>query len=83
MKFGTVHKTVAGAVAFILIGSIINDYGSFLLKRIRFTEVEIVISSPQEFSDSAAQTRTARNAEIAVPLTKDTPPNLCRRVAAN
>ena len=72
MKFGTVHKTVAGAVVFILIG-LITTFWFIFAKEDSVTEVEIVISSPKEFSDSAAQTRASRNAENAVPLPEDTP----------
>ena len=72
MKFGTVYKTVAGAVAFILIGLITTLWFLFA-KEDSVTEVEIVISPPNEFSDSAAQTPAARNAENAVHLPEDTP----------
>lgn len=72
MKFGTLHKAVAGIAALILLG-FITTLWFISVKEDSVAEVEIVISSPKEFSDSAAQTRTARKTEIAVPLPADTP----------
>jgi len=72
MKFGTLHKTVAGAVALISVGTIITLW-FISAEEDTDREVEIVISSPKEFSGSAAQTRVARKAEIAVPLPEGTP----------
>ncbi len=72
MKFGTLHKTVTGAAALILVGTIITLW-FISAEEDSDREVEIVISSPTEFSELAAHTSTARKAEIAVPLPEDTP----------
>lgn len=72
MKFGTHHKIITGAVAIILVGFIITRW-VISVKEDSVTEVEIVISSPRGISDSAAQTRAARNAEIDSTLPEDTP----------
>ena len=70
MKLGTVHKTIGGAVAIILVGFIIALW--FISdKADSVPEVEIVISSPKEFSDSAAQRRATRKAEIAAAIPDD------------
>lgn len=72
MKLGTVHKIIGGAVAIILLAFIITLW-FISAKEDSAPEVEIVISSPKEFSDSAAQTRAARKADISVPLPEDQP----------
>ena len=72
MKFGTVHKIIAGTAAIILAGFIITLW-FISAKEDSVTEVEIVISSPNEFSGSDAQTRAARKAEIDIHLPEDTP----------
>ena len=72
MKFGTLHKTVAGIAALILVG-FITTLWFISVKEDSVAEVEIVISSPKEFSDSVGQKRAARKTEIAVPLPADTP----------
>ena len=72
MKFGTLHKIITGAAAVILVGTIITLW-FISAKEDSNREVEIVISSPKEFSGSAAQTPAARNAEIDSTLPEDTP----------
>ena len=72
MKFGTVHKIIAVAVAIILLAFIITLW-FISAKEDSASEVEIVISSPKEFSESAAQTHATRKADIAVPIPADQP----------
>lgn len=72
MKLGMVHKIIGGAVAIILVGFIIALW-FISAKEDSAPEVEIVLSSLKEFSDSAAQTRATRKAEISVPIPEDKP----------
>lgn len=72
MKFGTVHKTIGGAVAIILVGFVIALW-FISAKEDLVPEVEIEISSPKEFSDSSVQRRATRKAEISVPIPDDKP----------
>lgn len=72
MNLGTAHKTIGGAIAIILLAFIITLW-FISVKADSVPEVEIVISSPKEFSDSAAQTGAARKAEISVPIPEDKP----------
>ena len=68
MKFGTVPKIIAGAVAIIVL-AVIGTLWLISASEDSTPEVEVVMSSPNEFSDSVAQTDTARKGAVSAALT--------------
>ncbi len=72
MKFGTVPKIIAGAVAIIVL-AVIGTLWLISASEDLTPEVEVVMSSPNEFSDSVTQTDTARKDAVTAPLREEKP----------
>ena len=72
MKFGTVPKIIAGAVAIIVL-AVIGTLWLISASEDSTLEVEVVMSSPNEFSDSVAQTDTARKGAVSAASREDKP----------
>ena len=72
MKFGTVPKIIAGAVAIIVL-AVIGTLWLISASEDSTPEVEVVMSSPNEFSVSVTQTDTARKDAVTAPLREEKP----------
>ena len=72
MKFGTVPKIIAGAVAIIVL-AVIGTLWLISASEDSTPEVEVVMSSPNEFSESVAQTDTARKDAVTAASREEKP----------
>ena len=72
MKFGTVPKIIAGAVAIIVL-AVIGTLWLISASEDSTPEVEVVVSSPNEFSESVAQTDTARKDAVTAASREEKP----------